>query len=61
MSMGLFNWHPKAGEEIMSLYWWVYFAVTGGLTIIVFLVYFFRPRLAAAWSHRGQKSDRDLV
>ncbi|KAK0715322.1 hypothetical protein B0H67DRAFT_537688 [Lasiosphaeris hirsuta] len=61
MSMGLFNWHPDEGKEIMSPFWWIYFAVAGGLTLIVFLVYFFWSRLRDAWSLRGENSDREIV
>ena len=61
MSMGLFNWQPEEGETVMSRYWWIYFAVTGGLTLIVFLVYFFWSRLTDAWSHWREKSDREMV
>ncbi|KAK3342157.1 hypothetical protein B0T25DRAFT_586193 [Lasiosphaeria hispida] len=38
MSMGLFNWHPREDEEVMSPYWWIYFAVAGGLTALVFIL-----------------------
>jgi len=63
MSMGLFEWHPKDGEGVMSPYWWIYFAVAGGLTLVVFLSYFFWSRLTDAWSSRGEKmkSDRDMA
>jgi hypothetical protein len=61
MSMGLFNWHAGEGEQVMSRYWWVYLAVAGGLTLVVFLVYFFWSRLTDAYSLKREKSDRDMV
>jgi len=61
MSMGLFEWHPKEDEGVMSPYWWIYFAVAGGLTLAVFLVYFFWSRLTDAWHLRGEKSEHDMA
>ncbi|KAK0648507.1 hypothetical protein B0T16DRAFT_408321 [Cercophora newfieldiana] len=61
MSMGLFEWHPKDGERVLSNYWWIYFLVAGVLTLGVFLVYFW-SRLRDAWpSFRGRKSEDHMV
>jgi len=61
MSMGLFNWHATGDDAIMSPLWWIYFAVAGGLTALVFIVYFFWSRMTDAWSLRGEKSERQIV
>ncbi|KAK0610882.1 hypothetical protein B0T14DRAFT_607077 [Immersiella caudata] len=58
MSMGLFNWHAKEDEAVMSRYWWVYLAVAGGLTLFVLLTYRYWSRL---WSLKGEKSDREMA
>jgi hypothetical protein len=52
MSMGLFQWHPEDGEGVVSKYWYVYFAVAGGLTLVVFASHLFWSCLADAWSVR---------
>ncbi|KAK4447296.1 hypothetical protein QBC34DRAFT_496178 [Podospora aff. communis PSN243] len=57
MSMGLFDWHPEADASVMSPYWWVYFAVAGGLTLFVFLLYFFWSPITHAWSLKKENSE----
>ncbi|KAG7290343.1 hypothetical protein NEMBOFW57_000343 [Staphylotrichum longicolle] len=62
MSMGLFNWHPKEGESVLSPWWYVYFIVAGGLTAAVFIVYFFWSRISAAVFRfqEGRKLDQSI-
>lgn len=33
--MGIFNWHPDPGEPVVSSYFWIYWAITAPLTLIV--------------------------
>ncbi len=62
MSMGLFNWQPQEGESVLSPWWYVYFIVTGGLTAVVFLIYFFWSRISEAVYHfrEGRKLDQSI-
>ena len=40
MSMGLFEWHPEEGQNVISPWWYVYFAVSIPLTIFVLGLYY---------------------
>jgi hypothetical protein len=61
MSMGLFNWHPKEGEAVMSRWWYIYFLLAGGITAFVFALHFYWPRITAAISRRRRKLGLDNV
>jgi hypothetical protein len=42
--MNMFNWQAPAGEHIVSDYFWVYFAITIPLTLLIlsgWLVFYF--------------------
>jgi hypothetical protein len=60
MSMGVFNWHPKDDESVLSPWWYVYFIMAGGLTAVVFALYFFWSRSTAGVFRRRPKW-RDIV
>jgi Na+/H+-translocating membrane pyrophosphatase len=40
----MFNWQPQEGQTIMTSYIWVYFVVTGGITILVVAIWRFWHR-----------------
>ena len=61
MSMGLFNWHPKEGEPVLSPWWYIYFIVAGGLTTVVFILYFCWSRITEVMFLWNRKLDRHVV
>lgn len=32
--MGVFNWNPVPGESIITVYFWLYVGLAGGLTLL---------------------------
>jgi hypothetical protein len=33
-SMGVFNWNAAAGEPVVTIYFWFYVGIAGGLTVL---------------------------
>jgi cytochrome c-type biogenesis protein CcmH/NrfF len=42
--MTFFNWHPEAGEKIVSRYVWIYPVVAMAITAVVLTVWWIRTR-----------------
>ncbi len=49
------NWQAKQGESVLSPRWYVYFVITGGLTALVFVAYFFWSRITRSLFGTGRK------
>jgi hypothetical protein len=42
--MTFFNWHPEAGERVISPYAWIYPVVAVAITAVVLTVWWIRTR-----------------
>jgi hypothetical protein len=56
-SMTMFNWQPQPGQTIMTSYIWVYFLVTGGITICVVAIWRFWQRKTL----KKQRKQREVI
>ena len=48
--MGMFNWQAPKGAAVLSSRFWIYWAITGPLTLLVFAIWFF-------WLRTHRKHD----
>lgn len=37
--MGVFNWNAEKGQSVITIYFWIYVGVAGGLTLLTVVIW----------------------
>jgi len=37
--MGVFNWNAEKGQNVVTVYFWIYIGVAGGLTLLTITIW----------------------